>query len=141
MLQSGKKNIVPISSELEYIQNYLALEKKRLQKRIVIDFQQEGDFSDLWLPPFLFIPFVENIFKHGHFPAKEQSPIHIAIKRKKEELYFSCSNSYKKEKQKNSTRIGLDNIKKRLALHFPNKHELRLQPTDTTFVVQLTLSL
>jgi len=141
MLQSGKKNIVPLSAELEYIQNYLALEKKRLQARICIDFQQKGDFSDLWLPPFLFIPFVENIFKHGHFPAKQQSPINIAVKRKEQELYFSCTNPYKKEKQKESTQIGLENIKKRLFLHFPDKHKLRLQPSDTTFVVQLTLSL
>ena len=77
-LESAKKDTVLLKEELEFIENYLFLEEKRLSKRCAIEFVIEGDALNLKISPMLLIPFVENAVKHGAQSTNEQSTIDIS---------------------------------------------------------------
>jgi len=73
-LESSKKDAVLLKEELEFIENYLLLEEKRLSKRCAVEFLIEGNLLDLGIAPMLLIPFVENAVKHGAQSTNEQVP-------------------------------------------------------------------
>ena len=77
-LESSKKDTVLLKEELEFIENYLLLEEKRLSDRCNVEFLIEGDLSGLRIAPMLLIPFVENAVKHGAQSTNEQSTIDIS---------------------------------------------------------------
>ena len=92
----------------------------------------------------LLIPFVENSFKHG-ISLRESSYIRVTLEIKDNTLYFDVSNS-KHSKQDNDPEkdkngIGLENVKQRLQLFYPNKHELVIRDTPKEFFVHLTIQL
>ena len=92
-IESAKKNEVSIQDEIEFIENYLALEKKRLTARIKTSFTAEIDAQlDLTIPPMLFIPFIENAYKHG-IGAEGDSFIPIYLSIKSDLILFKIENS------------------------------------------------
>ena len=77
-LESSKKDTVLLKKELEFIENYLLLEEKRLSERCTIEFSIDGDVMGLKIAPMLLIPFVENAIKHGAQSTNEQSTISVS---------------------------------------------------------------
>ena len=116
-LESSKKETVLLKEELEFIENYLLLEEKRLSKRCTVEFLIEGDLSRLRISPMLLIPFVENAVKHGAQSTNEQSTIDISATIKNSTLHFCVDNSkpYKVSSLKR-TGLGLENVRRRLNL-------------------------
>lgn len=144
MLQENNRDRIPLSKEVEYLHNYIQLQRMRLDESHGIEIRvniQEPD-RDIYLAPMMLIPFVENAFKHG-ISLRNPSWIYITLTLDATRLYFKVHNSLH-AKQANDTEkeqsgVGLDNVRKRLALIYPGRHELSIQQSDQDFFVSLTL--
>jgi two-component system, LytTR family, sensor kinase len=141
-IESSKKNMVSIDDEIEFLENYIALEKKRSTDRIKVSFAvDKTDNLTMQIPPMLFIPFIENAYKHG-ISAEGESVINIVLGVKEHGISFTIDNQIPVRKQiVKSTQTGLENIKKRLDLLFPNKHQLAITTDNQLYHVQLTISI
>ncbi len=141
-LESSKKETVLLKEELEFLENYLLLEEKRLGKRCTIEFAIKGDLLDLRIAPMILIPFVENAVKHGVQSTNEQSTIDIAATIKGATLNFGVANS-KPQKGSSLTKmgLGLENVRRRLKLLYPNGHVLKIDDKEEHYEVQLSIDL
>ncbi len=139
VIYKGKEELVPLKEEIKYIEDYIQLQQIRLHKQL--DFQFEKNIlADVSVPPLLFINFVENAFKHGIEPAEKDCFLHLSISAEENQLTFTCQNSIE-EKIEMPIGIGLTNLKRRLALRFPNKHQLQLQETSSQYNALLQIDL
>ncbi|WP_299252967.1 sensor histidine kinase [uncultured Aquimarina sp.] len=141
-LESSKKEAVLLKEELEFIENYLLLEEKRLSKRCTVEFLIEGDLSRLKISPMLLIPFVENAIKHGAQSTNEQSKIDISATIKNTTLHFGVVNSKPSMiTASNRSGLGLENVRRRLGLLYPNAHTLDITDKGNQYHVNLTVDL
>ena len=142
MIYESNTENVELKNELEYLRNYIELEKLRLKNPHFITFKIEGNLNNKNVAPMLFIPFIENIFKHTA-DINMDSRISIFFSIKPEHIHFSCSNPIEKEKtEKDETHgIGLNTVKKRLELIYPEKHRLTISENNSNFMVDLDLFL
>lgn len=144
MLHEANADRVPLSREVAYLQSVIELQQLRLDEGddVLISLQLDGDFSRQEIAPLILIPFVENAFKHGIY-LQESSFIKIQLSATEQQIHFRLINS-KFMQQLNdlqeSSGIGLENVKRRLALIYPNQHQLRIEERNDTFEVELILS-
>jgi two-component system, LytTR family, sensor kinase len=130
---------VPLSEELEYIENYLSLQRLRTVNESAINYKAEGKELDVMIAPMLFIPFIENAFKHASLK-QENSEIDIFFKIMSQNIEFKCRNSFSDSIKKDKTSgIGLELIKKRLELLYPGKYQLTITSCDNIFEVTLNI--
>ncbi len=141
-LESSKKDTVLLKEELEFIENYLLLEEKRLSKRCTIEFLIEGDLFNLKIAPMLLIPFVENAVKHGAQSTNEQSTIDISASVKNNTLHFCVVNSKPPMTSESKRKgMGLENVKRRLNLLYPNSHVLEIDDKEKVYCINLSIDL
>jgi LytS/YehU family sensor histidine kinase len=149
MLFDSNSEKVSLSKEIQYIKNYIALQKFRIsqKKNIYIRFNYDGEPNGFHVEPLLFIPFVENAFKHG-ISYNETSIIDITLRISENKLTFEALNSCPKYQQKSlledkkeSSGIGCTNVARRLKLLYPEKHSLTLNNGDDSFSAKLELKL
>lgn len=141
-LESAKKDTVLLKEELEFIENYLLLEEKRLSKRCTIEFIIGGDLLDFRIAPMLLIPFVENAIKHGAHSTNKQSTIDVSASLSKTTLHFSVENSKPVlVAESNRKGMGLENVSRRLNLLYPNAHTLEISDLEKTHCVNLSIDL
>lgn len=141
MLYEAKEDLVPITKEIDYIKNYVELQLFRLSDTENVKLRVSGEYEDKKIPPLLLIPFVENAFKYGT-DFKGKTEVSITLQILSNSLFFEVVNkinTYRKDKINSG--IGLENIKTRLALLYPNTHVLRIDKKDKRFVVHLELNL
>jgi two-component system, LytTR family, sensor kinase len=141
MLYESSVDKVPLENEINHINNYLDLEKIRYSDPNFIDFKISGDYSKAFLPPLIFMPFVENAFKHGD-KLKPAPGINIKLEVNETNILFEIKN-YIKENYDNSSRnsgFGLSNIKRRLDLLFDKKYELDIKNENKVYIVKLNLN-
>ena len=123
--------------------NYLDLMKLRLSPKVQLQIDFPKEFSDFAFPPLLFIPFIENAFKHG-VSHREASFIHLQMEIGNEQICFFAENSIGKTAQTGEIQqhsgIGLENVKKRLGLLFPGTNELKIDQGEAIFKVQLCIN-
>ncbi len=132
---------VPLSKELCYIQNYIELQKFRIDKNMRIEYTQCGDTDRLLIEPMLLITFVENAFKHG-ISYLEGSFIQVNVCIKQNCLHLTVMNTYNKESVASEYGgIGLKNVSKRLQLSYPSLHELNITDDNKTYTVHLSIQL
>lgn len=138
----AKEMFVPLKEELAYIHNYMEFEKIRIGERLHLNTVVETfeDPNDL-IAPMLLIVFIENAFKHSKNTTSEKIYIDIMIRRWSDTILFSVKNSKGEEPHERSGGFGLDNVKKRLALLYPNQHELTIEDEEKTFMVQLQIKI
>ncbi len=140
ILYQVQKPKVVLSEEVAHIEEYIDLEKIRFQDRLKVTFTTHIENETILIPPMLFLPFIENAFKHGNI-IHHFLTITIELEATNDSLIFRCTNSaYLKEKE-GSAGIGLENIRKRLTLLYPEKHQLHLTTTSETFVIALEIKL
>jgi len=146
MLQENMQDKISLAREIEYVNNYIGLQKLRTDPNpnIHVEVAIEQQINTIPIAPMLLIPFVENAFKHG-ISFREPSYISITLETRDGVLYFDVSNS-KHVKQENDPEkyksgIGLSNVKQRLQLLYPGKHELFIRETKKDFFIHLTLQL
>ncbi len=139
--ESGKTQL---NNEINFMNHYIDLMRLRLSPKVDLQVNLPTDDSNLKIPPLLFIPFIENAFKHG-ISYREKSFIHIAMKIENSKIFFSCKNSIGRQRDKeineNHSGIGLENVKKRLLLLFPEKYNLNIEPGETEFNISLEIDL
>ena len=141
MLYDCKAEEVRLEKEIEIMENYVDLESERYGDKIEISWNVEGDVKNEFISPLLMLPFLENAFKHGISEQIEKCWLSVDISVKKNTLLFKVANS-KNEFVHNSTNgIGINNVKKRLNLIYPNRHELRINDEGNFFVVSLLVKL
>lgn len=131
-----KKEMVPVSKEWNYIQNFITLQKLRFDYEVPVQLTLEGDTSILLIPPYLLIPFIENAFKHGDF---RNDPLKIMLAVSGNSLQFTICNRIGHQNKDDSGGIGLDNVKRRLELLYPGRHELETKTENGSFTAQLKL--
>jgi two-component system, LytTR family, sensor kinase len=141
VLDEAKSNYVPLSKEILFIENYIALQSVRLTDKSTIKFINEPVSSDKQIAPLLLIAFVENAFKYGvstHIP----SEIDIELHEKGNQLNFRVKNQIMNvQGNMTNTGIGLTNTKRRLELLYPGKHSLQIKNEGGTFEVILMIDL
>lgn len=146
MLQENMQEKISLDRELSYLDNYIALQKLRTDPTpsIRIETSIAHTSKNLRIAPMLLIPFVENAFKHG-ISFREPSYIKVVLEIADNTLYFDVSNSRhpgrESDPEKDKKGIGLDNVKHRLALFYPGRHELIIRETAKEFYVHFTITL
>lgn len=144
MIYEAKDDKVPLSKEIIFLENYINLQKLRSGKLADISLGVEGYAEGLEIAPLLFAPFVENSFKHGVKAETGPSYVKVRILVENGSLYFETKNNKGLIDDVEKSRfggIGLENVKRRLDLIYPSKHELRIVDGENEFTVNLTLQL
>lgn len=144
-LYDTKEMFVPLEKEIQYLENYMSLEKIRLEDKTDIQLNKEGNVVSKTIAPMLLIVFVENAFKHLGELGVEKSKVLVSLKIEENKLFFTCTNtlddSQIKEQniEKGKSGIGLKNAKKRLDLIYAEKYKLTLKEEKGNYLVKLTL--
>jgi two-component system LytT family sensor kinase len=139
MLYESRTEKISIENELEYIGKYIELQKIRTANPDYVQYTVKMETKDVKIEPLLFIPFIENAFKHGE-SRKENSSIVIDFRIEKDTIYFECKNSYASNFALRNEYGGLGNdlIAKRLELLYPNRHQLEITDSNNLYTVKLT---
>ena len=137
ILYQVEKPKVLLIAEVNHLEDYISLEKMRFHDTLIVNFKKEKLNDTLQIPPMLLIPFVENSFKHGVIiDGSLKVDIHLKIANNC--LFFEIENSSKRKEETN-TGIGLPNIRKRLEMLYPGKHQLEIIRNNNTFKVHLKI--
>ena len=143
-LHESNRKTVPLSKEIEYLKDYIALEKIRYGERLDVqtNFSEWSQRPDLQIPPMLLLPFVENAFKHGASRSEADCWIQIRLHMHENRLSFTVENSVPEENTGvTCTGLGLSNLKKRLDILFPHQYELLTLKEDSHFLATLKFTL
>ena len=138
VIYKGREETVKLSEEIKYIEDYCDLQQIRLHKNLDFRFTQNIEDETIRISPLLFIILVENAFKHGIEPAENTCYLHINLESDEKGLTFTCENSYEEESDK-PRGIGLDNLRKRLELRYPNQHSLEIIDNENIYRAELTI--
>jgi two-component system LytT family sensor kinase len=140
MLYETQAEKILLSKEIEYIEKYIDLQKIRTSNENFVHFNVSGDASNIYIPSMLFIPFIENAFKHVG-SKKTENAINISLQILDKEIIFECQNQFVPGLKFKQEFNGLGNelIKKRIELLYPNSHQLRLINKNNTYKVELKL--
>lgn len=137
MLYKTSSKTVLLADEIEYLENYIGLEKLRLESNASIQFIKNNINENTKVAPLIFLPLVENCFKHCN---KSEPEIKIEITQKENELKMSCINNISSETSTDGG-LGQKNLKERLEILYPNQHKLKYKSIDNIFNSSLILKL
>lgn len=141
VLYDAKATAIKLSKEINYIHSYLELEKLRYGSNLESSLEVSGNIDDIEVPPLLFLPFIENCFKHG---AKNNDNIrvNIAFEKRATDLLFCVENNFNHTNRPEVKHgIGIENVKRRLELLYDSKFNLNTDIFDNRYVVNLTIPL
>lgn len=141
-LYETKEEKIPVEKEVRYLQDYIGLQKLR-NDNCNIQFSVEPSVKNFSIEPFLLLPFVENSFKHlSHFGNSGRNEVKIDLVKQNGTLEFVVRNTTEiAESNPVLGGIGLINVKRRLELLYPHKHQLRAEKKDGWFGVHLQLKI
>lgn len=134
----GKEDLVPLKDEIEYLKNYIELHKIRYQKTVDIVFNHSQD-TDYQIAPLLFIIPLENAFKHGVDSLTEDAFIHINMRSENNIIHFDIENNFEEREANATVGIGIDNLKQRLKLLYPNKYQIQIEVKDDIYKFMLKI--
>lgn len=129
-----------LSKEIQFIQNYIHLQKKRFEDQLFLHFSVEGNYSNERILSSALIHFVENVFKHGKFSNEQEKAI-ILINVEDDFLEISTFNHNVEGENYSSTGIGFDNLTKRLEYMYKGKFVLEKREENNTFKTYLKIPL
>ena len=145
MLYECNERRVSLEKEVNYIKNYLDLERLRHGDHVDIKFQVRGNLNQQKIAPLMFIPFLENSFKHGLNRQIDKSYVYIKLEIQEGDILFEIENSKPQvlplQTHKASGGIGLVNIKKRLNILYPKNYDLKTLEQPDSYKVELKLKL
>jgi len=146
VLYENQKDETLLSKEVKFIEDYLELMKMRLSQKVKLQVKLEEPKDDLVIAPMLFLPFLENCFKHG-ISSQQDTEISISLEVMGDTVFFETKNGIfpvpPESPEALENGIGLVNTQRRLALLYPDKHRLKLGVDEATgqYGVQLTINL
>lgn len=141
ILYSCNAPLVPLEKEVAMIQEYIELEKKRYGNQLEIAMQTPDDYNGLLVSPLLILPFIENCFKHGTSDMLEKPWINIQLNLQGQSMQLKIINGKAMEKKEQPGGIGIDNVRRRLQLLYPEKHQLNILEEEEVYIVNLTMQL
>lgn len=131
-----EKDIISLDKEIGYIESLIGLEKLRIKNPEMLVFEKNISNPKLGISPMLLVPFVENAFKHGDFRDKG---FVLKVSDENNVLHFSLHNFKNQRMKDTASGIGIDNVKKRLEILYPKKHELYIKDLESEFIVDLRI--
>lgn len=140
MLYETSSELIPLAKELEYIEKYIELQKIRTSNEKYVNLTISGSTENLKIAPAIFIPFIENAFKHST-NKKIENAINIAFEIEKNEITFTCLNYFENSEtfKQAESGLGIDLIKQRLHLLYNENHTLDIVKKDNQFEVKLKI--
>lgn len=140
MLYETKSGQVPLAKELEYIERYIELQRIRTSNERYVTYEVKGAAGNRMIEPMLFIPFIENAFKHAEYK-KNEDAVKIEFVLEPQEIHFRCQNRYIHELKDKPDAGGLGNelIRRRLELLYPGKHNMSVSKENGFYKVVLTI--
>ncbi len=140
MLYECTSDEVPLKKEIKFIRNYVDIEKMRYGDKLDVDIRVTGEVNERTIAPLILLPFVENCFKHGASEELQQSWVKLTIDSQPHVTIIKVENNKASENGLNRKEgIGIQNVKRRLDLLYPDKHELKIINGEETFLVILTI--
>jgi hypothetical protein len=140
MIYDSNEDKVQLQQELQYLEDYIDIQRLRLPDDIVVDYAVQGNPVGLKIEPMLLVPFVENAFKHGISYA-EPSFIAIALAIERNQVRLVVENSRFRKRVAEKGGIGLQNVRKRLELLYTGDHDLEITESENQFIVDLKIVL
>lgn len=140
MIYESNQEKVPVEKEIEYIKNYIELEKMRLEDDFIVQFEISGDYQRVRIAPFIFITFLENAFKHG-VTSGENGKISLNLSFEGNQCFYEVTNAIINSTETEQKGIGLLNVQRRLNLIYPEKHTLSVEEKESIFTARLTIEL
>lgn len=143
VLYETRQSLVPLAKELKLIQDYIELEKIRYGNKLDLNIQLPEKTNDLYIAPLLLLPLIENCFKHGTSNVLDQPWISLHIDIFDNQMQMKLLNGKTNEVREslNSTGIGIQNVRKRLELLYPGKHDFSITNEEEVFIVNLKIEL
>lgn len=146
MIYDTNANLVPLTKEIEYMQNYITLERLRLNADIPIRFDIKGDPEGVLIAPLIFITFLENAFKHGVSNNNPSAWVNVKIELANDTCIYTVENSKLTAHSKNvesdeKSGLGLQNVKRRLELSYPGRYTLLEEDLGDRYRIELNITL
>ena len=145
MLYESREKLVPLEKEIKYLEDFIQLQKLQMEGRGTVEYTISGSVNSKRIAPMILIAFVENSFKHSMNSQAEDIQIIINLEISGEQLLFKSANTFAEQGGTGNTYlnkgIGLDNVRKRLELQYPEKHHLETKAEDNVYFVNLLLDL
>ncbi|CEJ67969.1 Sensor histidine kinase YehU [Chryseobacterium oranimense G311] len=139
------QNLVPVMQDIEHLQNLVEVEKLRWGNELDVKAEWNIESKGAFIAPLLLVPLVENAFKFVCRLPGQRGYVAISCLEKDGILVFYAENSYSDvasyKKKEGSSGIGLQNVKKRLKLQYPDSHDLKIESDQNVYKVTLTLKL
>ena len=133
-----QQEVVALEKEVEYLHNYIGLHRMRYHKEIAVDFKVDIQ-AGYRVMPLLFIILVENAFKHGVENLRDKAFVHLSLRAADNEIHFEIKNNFDDPVAPEGAGIGLQNLKRRLALAYENNYQLKLVQRNGEYVATLRL--
>ncbi len=140
-IYEGEKSLVSLEEEVNYLKNYIELHCMRYHKRIDIQFKTTIEDETYKVMPLLFINLLENAFKHGVENLRKNAYVHINLIAKNNTIDFYIENNFDANEISKQNGIGIKNLKRRLELAYPKKHNFTFTNNNLIYKVQLQLQL
>lgn len=142
ILYQGKDEEILLSKEVQFINDYISLAKLRYGEKVPLKFNLIEIDEPYKIVPLILIPFVENAFKHGPDRSRNDAWIDISLSVTNERLSLVVKNGVNHSATKSAYGgLGLQNTKRRLELHYPNRHKLITKENGNTYSVELIIDL
>lgn len=135
----SQKDKIKLEDEINYIKSYIELEELRQNNDFFVKLNIAPGNLQVEVPPLVLSPLVENALKHGVWNADR--PVEILLKCTENKLFFRVTNLVGKKKKDQVPGIGIENLKKRLEIFYPDKHRLELKEQNRQFTAQLEIDL
>jgi two-component system, LytTR family, sensor kinase len=141
-LYDSKKDLVPLQQELDYLKNYVDLQKIRIGDKLDFSLNLFDNIEHVNIPPLLLLPIVENCFKHGVQNTIHSAWVRIDITTNTKEVVFKIENNLERNRQQAKTQnggLGLENVRRRLELIYPNAFDFKTFEEESSFLVVLKI--
>lgn len=142
LLYETNQKYIKLSKEIECLENYISLEKLRFGEELNLNFEIQGEVKEQVLPPLLFLPLVENAFKHGTKNAQTQANIAISLEARKDKIHFRLENDiFEKKAIQETGGIGLQNLRRRLNLLYAENASFVEKEVEKRYIAELSINL
>ena len=142
-LYESSKKLIPLEKEISLMNDFIALEKSRFEDRLDIHVALPKQIDEIMIPPLIFVPFVENAFKHSLRNETNIANVFIKLSISQNQIVFNVKNSKPKDSYSSDNKhgLGLNNIKKRLEILYKDKYNLETVDKDSEYIINLILQL
>lgn len=135
----SQKDQITLTDEIDYIRSFIELEALRHEVNDWVNWDLKISNTTIYIAPYILSPFLENALKHGSISS--ETPIHIKLQATPADLSFTIINTIGTHLKDNTPGIGIANLKRRLEIYYPGRHQLQILQQDQLFTVLLKIRL